>query len=157
MQSTDVDASSAARTHVSKLVRCSGRTKAGKRCKRNALVDREYCKQHLDDDTVEDLFALYVVPPDCKPLLAAYDQLHIRRKNASAAVERQGMTIIGKDGGYTNPAVAIERQTAAELGRLHREIVRSSTLRPVKSEKSAIDQLAAKRRERRAGPAGTSA
>lgn len=156
MQSTNVEASSAARTHVSQLVRCSGRTKAGKRCKRNALRDGEYCQQHLEDE-VEDLFQNYIVPPDCKPLLAAYDQLHLRRVNASAAVKRQGMTIVTKKGSFTNPAVAIERQTAAELARIHREIVRSSTLRPVKSAKSALDQLAEKRKERRARPAGTSA
>lgn len=138
-------------------MRCSGLTKAGPRCKRKSLEASEFCSQHQDQaadlGNVEKIFERYDVPPDCKPLLLAYGELSRRRADASALIDRDGLTKCGENGEYPHPAVAIERQTAAELARLHREIVRSSTPIAVKPEKSQLDELAEKRKARRAGPA----
>ena len=139
-------------------MRCSAKTKSGKRCKRNAVDGEKRCRQHADDVTeqltIAAIFERYEVPPDCTPLVQAYAELHKRRASASASIEREGLHVVNDEGVvYPNPSVAIERQTSAELARIHREIVRSSTPITVKPEKSQLDELAEKRKARRARPA----
>jgi hypothetical protein len=136
-------------------VRCEAKTKAGKQCSRNA-VDGGRCKQHAQSGgtEVDKLFEQYEIPPDCLPLVAAYAELHQRRIAASAMIDREGITDVGEKGEYAHPAVAIERQTSAELARIHREIVRSSKPAENKPEASQLDELAKKREARRARPTG---
>lgn len=139
-------------------MRCSAKTKAGKRCRRNAIDGERRCRQHADDDvdqlTIAAIFERYEVPPDCTPLVQAYAELHKRRAAASASIDRDGLQVTNDEGVvFANPSVAIERQTSAELARIHREIVRSSTPITVKPKKSQLDELAEKREARRARPA----
>lgn len=135
-------------------MKCAAKTKAGKRCKRNAVAGTERCSQHAEPGlTVDEIFERYEVPPDCQPLLDAYVQLHDRRALASMVADREGLYIETENGVFTNPAVSIERQTAAELARLHREIVRSSKPIEPKAKNSQLDELTARREARRAGPA----
>lgn len=142
-------------------MRCSAKTKHGKRCKRKAIAPTDRCKQHAVVEELPDLdqiFERYEVPPDCRPLVEAYADLDRRRREATRHIDRVGPLITTDEGAViANPSVALERQTAAELARIHREIVRSSTPAPPKAAKSQLDELAEKRKARRAGPAGTKA
>lgn len=92
------------------------------------------------------------VPVSARPVLEAYVGQLARLRDARERVDAEGEIIAGpRDQPVVHPALVVERQAAAELLKLHRQLVaecqRDRTRQPTTG---GLDDLSARRAKRRA-------